>query len=109
MRPHFGAAGRWACGEDERALKEVNVLELDARGLMHPEPLERSVQMLRMLGDSNFFHLIIHRYPKPLLMIAKEHGVRFEVCGSDEDGWHILFAKNPNIDLKDFIKRYCSV
>jgi len=47
-------------------LKEVEILKLDVRGLNHPEPLERSVEMFKELNSSNCMYLHIHRYPKPL-------------------------------------------
>ncbi len=87
----------------------VEILELDARGLSHPEPLERSVQLLKKLDFSNCFHLVIHRYPQPLLIIAQQHGLHYEVCESGENEWHILFSKKDGIDLKKLMKRYCSV
>ncbi len=90
-------------------MNEIDILELDARGLSHPEPLERSVEMLHRLGSDNCFHLIIHRYPQPLLMIAEGYGVDFEVCETAENEWHILFAKKGQTDLKKMMKRYCSV
>ncbi|HIP52142.1 MAG TPA: DUF2249 domain-containing protein [Campylobacterales bacterium] len=47
-------------------MKEVEILKLDVRGLNHPEPLERSVEMFKELNSSNCMYLHIHRYPKPL-------------------------------------------
>ncbi len=90
-------------------MKGVEVLEFDARGLNHPEPLERSVQMFRKLDSSNLFHLLIHRLPRPLLAIAERHGIRFKVCEAAENEWHILFSKNEELDLEKVMKRYCSV
>ncbi|MCF6201366.1 MAG: DUF2249 domain-containing protein [Hydrogenimonas sp.] len=87
----------------------MEILELDARELSYPEPLERSVQILHRLDGFNCFHLTIHRYPRPLLMIAEKLGIDFEVCGSDEGGWHILFSKGGGEDLRELMKRYCSV
>lgn len=42
-------------------------------------------------------------------MIAEKLGIDFEVCGSDEGGWHILFSKGGGEDLRELMKRYCSV
>ena len=87
----------------------VEILELDARGLNHPEPLERSVEIFRRLDSSNLFHLLIHRLPQPLLAIAERHGIRFEVCEAAENEWHIIFSKSAEFDLKKVMKGYCSV
>ncbi len=87
----------------------TEILELDARGLNHPEPLERSVQMFQKLDGSNLFHLLIHRLPQPLLIIAERYGIRFEVCEAAENEWHILFSKSEELDLEKVMKRYCSV
>jgi len=87
----------------------MEVLELDARGLNHPEPLERSVRMFQELEGSKLFHLVIHRLPRPLLEIARRYGVRFEVCEAAENEWHILFTKSEETDLEKVMKRYCGV
>lgn len=49
-------------------------------------------------------HLHIHRYPQPLLMIAKRHGFRFEALENSKGEWHILFTKNQNLDLKAILQ-----
>ncbi|WP_457593938.1 DUF2249 domain-containing protein [Hydrogenimonas sp.] len=87
----------------------MEILELDARGLSHPEPLERSVQIFHELGSDRCFHLVIHRYPQPLIMIAQRHGLDIEVCEREAGEWHILFAKTGSADLKGLMRRYCDV
>ncbi|BBG65266.1 hypothetical protein NNO_0563 [Hydrogenimonas sp.] len=90
-------------------MNEIGVFELDARGLAHPEPLERSVEILRMLDSSSCFHLVIHRYPQPLLMIAERLEIGFEVCEAGDNEWHILFCKKNGPDPKELMRRYCGV
>lgn len=90
-------------------MKEVEILKLDVRGLNHPEPLEYSVEMFKELNSSNCMHLHIHRYPQPLLMIAKRHGIRFDTCKTDRGEWHILFTKNPALDLSTMLQELCNV
>ena len=84
-------------------------LELDVRGLNHPEPLERSVEMMRRLESEKVLHLFIHRYPTPLLMIAEKQGVRYASCETKEGEWHILFTKDPAADLEKILSEYCDV
>ncbi len=90
-------------------MNTVEILELDARGLPHPEPLERALKIIYRLGPKECFHLVIHRCPKPLLAIAERHGLYFEICEASDKEWHILFAKNSSDTLKKLIKRYCRV
>ncbi|BDY13660.1 DUF2249 domain-containing protein [Hydrogenimonas cancrithermarum] len=75
------------------------MLELDVRGLNHPEPLERSVEMFKRMGPKDLFRLVIHRMPQPLLMIAQRHGIRYRVCQVSEAEWHIWFTRDENLDL----------
>ncbi len=90
-------------------MKEVETLKLDVRGLNHPEPLERSVEMFKKLNDTNYMHLHIHRYPKPLLIIAEKQGIRFDAYETDEGEWHILFTKSSTLDLKKLLERLKNV
>ncbi len=90
-------------------MKDIEILKLDVRGLDHPEPLERSVQMMKQLHDTNCMHLHIHRYPQPLLMIAKRHGFRFDALENSKGEWHILLTKNQNLDLKAILQELCDV
>jgi len=80
----------------------VPTIELDVRGLEHPEPLERSVQVLKKMTRNDLFKLVIHRMPQPLLMIAKRHGIGYLVCEKGQNEWHIWFSKeqerlNPSL------------
>lgn len=84
-------------------------IELDVRGLNHPEPLERSVEMMRRLERGKVLHLLIHRYPTPLLMIAEKQGVRYASCETKEGEWHILFTIDPAVDLEKMISEYRDV
>ena len=90
-------------------MRDIEILRFDARGLNHPEPLEQSVKMMKKLNDYNCMHLHIHRYPQPLLMIAKSHGIRFELKESDGGEWHIIFTKNPKLDLRKLLEEIDNV
>ncbi|WP_456323316.1 DUF2249 domain-containing protein [Hydrogenimonas sp.] len=72
-------------------------VELDVRGLEHPEPLERSVEVLKNMQRNDLFKLVIHRMPQPLLMIADRHGIGYLVCEKETDEWHIWFSKEKGV------------
>ncbi|WP_353663078.1 DUF2249 domain-containing protein [Hydrogenimonas sp. SS33] len=80
------------------------MIELDARGLNHPEPLERSMDVFKWMDGEDIFHLTIHRLPQPLLMIAERFGIRYEVCEAGEGEWHVYFTKSPTVDLASLCK-----
>ena len=65
--------------------------------------------MFKKLNSSNYMHLHIHRYPKPLLLIAERQGIRFETKETDEGEWHILFTKNPALDLNEMLQELSNV
>ena len=85
------------------------MIELDVRGLAHPEPLERSVEVFKRLQGDAMLHLIIHRFPKPLLMIAEKQGIAFAWCQKGEEEWHFLFCRDGSVDLQAKVKELCSV
>jgi len=90
-------------------LRGIELIELDARGLAHPEPLERSVAILRTLGPSQALHLVIARLPVPLLQIAKSGGFDHEACEKEEGEWHVFIAHRGRCDLKSLLAEYCDV
>ncbi|WP_456452536.1 DUF2249 domain-containing protein [Hydrogenimonas sp.] len=87
----------------------MRILELDVRGLEHPEPLEKSVVMFKELEEGEVMHLRIHRFPVPLLQIAEQRGLRYEAYEAGEGNFHILFAKNPDFDLAALLKERAGV
>jgi hypothetical protein len=87
----------------------MKIVELDVRGLEHPEPLERSVAAFGGLDEEEVLHLRIHRYPVPLLQIAEGRGLRFVAHQAGEGDFHILFAKAPAPDLEAVLKERCGV
>ena len=87
----------------------MKIVELDVRGLEHPEPLERSVAAFKDLGADEVLHLRIHRYPVPLLQIAEGQGLRFVAHQAGEGDFHILFAKAPAPELETVLKERCGV
>ncbi|RRS32876.1 MAG: hypothetical protein P794_00355 [Epsilonproteobacteria bacterium (ex Lamellibrachia satsuma)] len=84
-------------------MSDLKKIELDARGLEHPKPLELAIKALRELDEKSYFYMIHRKNPIPLLDLAIEqhfHALSQEDASGD---WHILICKDPNIDLKELI------
>ncbi|QID17208.1 DUF2249 domain-containing protein [Nitrogeniibacter mangrovi] len=67
---------------NERAEPAVVV---DARGMVPPEPLERTLEGLDVLGPGDTLLLIIPRQPGPLFDMLDQNGYTYEVS-TREDG-----------------------
>jgi hypothetical protein len=76
---------------------------LDARELEHPEPLERSIEILKELDNKSYLYMLHRKEPIPLLALAQEHNLNFISINKDKK-WHILISPNTQINLKEFIK-----
>ena len=85
------------------------MLELDGRGLAHPEPLEKSVAMFETLESGGVLHLRIHRLPVPLLQIAEGRGLRYAVHEAGEGDFHILFTRDADVDLRSVLRERADV
>jgi TusA-related sulfurtransferase len=78
-------------------------IRLDARGLEHPEPLERALAAMRRLGDGEYLHMLLHRCPYPLLELAEKQGF-VHTEGEHEGVWHIFIAKDASLPLETLLK-----
>jgi len=87
----------------------VRIVELDVRGLSHPEPLERAVAAFDALAEDEALHLRIHRMPIPLLQIAEGRGLRYEALEVGEGDFHLLFARDEGGDLQALLRECCGV
>ena len=76
---------------------------LDARKLEHPEPLERSIEILKKLDNKSYFYMLHRKEPIPLLALANEHKLNY-ISIEQNGSWHILISPNTQINLKEFIK-----
>ncbi|WP_456432092.1 DUF2249 domain-containing protein [Nitratifractor sp.] len=72
---------------------------LDARGMEHPEPLERAIAALRTLDGESYLYMLHRKEPIPLLALAREHGLNHLSRQDDRGRWHILITPVPDIDL----------
>jgi len=78
-------------------------IDLDARELEHPKPLEYAISALRKLDDTNYFYMRHRKNPLPLLDMAQEQGF-CTLSREDKNGtWHILIAKSRTITLEEYL------
>jgi len=77
---------------------------LDARGLSHPEPLEKAIEIIKNLGQDKCLYMLIHKNPIPLLKIAEENRLNYLSEEVRIGEWHILITPNREINLKDELR-----
>lgn len=78
-------------------------IDLDARELEHPKPLEISMKILHSLDDTSYLYMVHRKNPVPLLEFAKGLDLQ-TVCREDpQHTWHILISPNQNIDLQTYL------
>ena len=85
-------------------MSELTKIDLDARELEHPKPLERAISALRELNDENYLYMLHRKHPIPLIDLAGEQGFQ-TLCREDDMGnWHILIAKSLDIELEELLR-----
>lgn len=77
---------------------------LDARDMEHPEPLEKSIAILKSLDEGSYFYMLHRREPIPLLALASEHNLNFISKFAKDENWHILISPNRDINLEEHIR-----
>ncbi len=82
-------------------MKQYKEILLNAMELEHPEPLERAAQMMRMLKDGEYLHLLIRRKPTPLLQICDSQNFRYRIIKIHESRYHILITEDSGVKLED--------
>jgi uncharacterized protein (DUF2249 family) len=68
-------------------------IELDVRWLEPPEPFERVVAALEMLGPDQRLRVMIHREPRPLFNWLQSEGYAFEHGYSPEGYFEIMIRR----------------
>jgi uncharacterized protein (DUF2249 family) len=63
---------------------------LDVRGLEPPEPMERVLDALNMLGPGEQLRMIIDRQPRPLYRILRNNGYTYHETLKPEGIFEIL-------------------
>ena len=77
---------------------------LDARSMEHPEPLERSIAILRELDEEGYLYMLHRKEPLPLIALAREHRLNHLSRQIAEEEWHILITPNRNTDLRELLE-----
>ncbi|WP_294951052.1 DUF2249 domain-containing protein [Sulfurovum sp.] len=85
-------------------MSELKKIDLDARELEHPKPLEHAIRALQKLDDDSYFYMLHRKNPVPLLDLAKEQGFQSLSREDDEGNWHVLVARNPAIELEELLR-----
>ena len=76
---------------------------IDTRELVHPEPLEMAIKILKELSDETYFYMIHTKKPIPLLDLAQEHGYH-TLCKENAQGdWEIIISKHTKVPLEDLL------
>jgi len=76
---------------------------LDAREMEHPEPLEKSIDILKSLDNNSYFYMLHRKEPIPLLALARKYKLNFISKLQKDENWHILISPNSNVVLSEFI------
>ncbi len=84
-------------------MSPIKKIALDARDLEHPRPLELSMKALQELDQESYFHMIHRKNPIPLIDLASEQNFQVLNREDSEGNWHILIAKNKDIDLQSLL------
>jgi len=84
-------------------MSNIKKIALDARELEHPKPLELSMKALQELDEESYFYMIHRKNPIPLIDLASEQNYQIINHEDSEGNWHILIAKNKDIDLHTFL------
>lgn len=63
---------------------------VDARGLPHPEPMEKILAALETLGPGQRVLFKIHREPYPLYRLLEQNHYRWKLTKQDDGSFEIL-------------------
>ncbi len=77
-------------------------IELDARELEYPIPLQLALKHLQSMGRDEYLYMIHRREPVPLIEIAKTKGYAY-LSHSCDEVWHILISKDENCNLEELL------
>ena len=77
--------------------------ELDAREMEHPVPLEKGTSIIKGLDNDSYLYMIHRKNPVPLIEMARGWGMQVLDTEDCKGIWHILIAKNLDIDLNELL------
>jgi TusA-related sulfurtransferase len=72
---------------------QPNMIEIDARGLEPPEPMEKVMQTLELLRPGQRIRLLLHREPFPLYPILQGRGYLHETTPQADGSYVILIRQ----------------
>jgi len=85
-------------------MSELKKIDLDARELEHPKPLEHAIKLLHQLNNENYLYMRHRKNPIPLIDMAQEQGFN-TLSREDRSGeWHILISKSPATPLEELLR-----
>ncbi|MBS0614632.1 MAG: sulfurtransferase TusA family protein [Proteobacteria bacterium] len=68
---------------------------IDGRGLLPPEPLERTLQALETLPDTEELRLLVACHPEPLLFILEDNGYDWQETVHADGTHELVIRKTP--------------
>lgn len=71
-------------------LPQPTLIEIDARALEPPEPMEKVMQTLDLLRPGQHIRLLLHREPFPLYPILRSRGYRHDTMPQADGSYVIL-------------------
>jgi len=69
---------------------QAKLIEIDARGLEPPEPMEKVMQTLDLLHSGQHIRLLLHREPFRLYPILQSRGYRHDTMPQADGSYVIL-------------------
>jgi len=81
----------------------VTKILLDAREMEYPIPLQLAMAHLKEMDNSTYLYMINFKKPIPLIEMIKEKGFAHHTYQDTNGVWHILIAKNNNINLEELL------
>jgi len=84
-------------------MAELNRITLDAREMEHPEPLEKSIKIIRSLDEASYLYMLHRKQPIPLIDLAQTHHFQVLVHEDKNKLWHVLICKNKSINLSGLL------
>jgi TusA-related sulfurtransferase len=76
-------------------IPQPTLIEIDARGLEPPEPMEKVMQTLDLLRPGQCIRLLLHREPFPLYPILQSRGFRHDTA-PQADGSYVILIRPAN-------------
>ena len=70
---------------------------IDARGLEPPEPMEKAMQALLLLGPGQHLRMLLHREPYPLYAILENRGYRHDAVMQPDGSYVILIRAASSV------------